>query len=105
MEIIKYPNPDEWNKLIKRPALDVSSLFGTVQKVLDEASKLHDEGKESTFDYNKYYLADSRQHEIMDEILSKKEYKFIKKESYYYNGYIMQTMLGPSPTTVDPNKK
>lgn len=75
------------------------------QKVLDEASKLHDEGKESTFDYNKYYLADSRQHEIMDEILSKKEYKFIKKESYYYNGYIMQTMLGPSPTTVDPNKK
>ena len=32
MEIIKYPNPDKWNKLIKRPALDVSSLFGTVQK-------------------------------------------------------------------------
>lgn len=43
MEIIKYPNPDEWNKLIKRPALDVSSLFGTVQKVLDEVRTQGDE--------------------------------------------------------------
>ena len=43
MEIIKFPNPDEWNKLIKRPALDVSSLFGTVQKVLDEVRTQGDE--------------------------------------------------------------
>ena len=43
MEIIKYPNPDEWNKLIKRPALDVSSLFGAVQKVLDEVRTQGDE--------------------------------------------------------------
>ena len=43
MEIIKYPNPDEWNKLIKRPALDVSSLFGTVQKVIDEVRTQGDE--------------------------------------------------------------
>lgn len=43
MEIIKYPNPDKWNKLIKRPALDVSSLFGTVQKVLDEVRTQGDE--------------------------------------------------------------
>lgn len=43
MEIIKYPTSGEWNKLIKRPALDVSSLFGTVQKVLDEVRTQGDE--------------------------------------------------------------
>ena len=43
MEIIKYPTSGEWNKLIKRPALDVSSLFGAVQKVLDEVRTQGDE--------------------------------------------------------------
>lgn len=43
MEIIKYPTSGEWNKLIKRPVLDVSSLFGTVQKVLDEVRTQGDE--------------------------------------------------------------
>ncbi|WP_446779216.1 histidinol dehydrogenase [Macellibacteroides fermentans] len=43
MEIIKYPTSGEWDKLIKRPALDVSSLFGTVQKVLDEVRTQGDE--------------------------------------------------------------
>lgn len=52
MEIIKYPNPDEWNKLIKRPALDVSSLFGTVQKVLDE---VHTQGDEAVKKYGEQF--------------------------------------------------
>ena len=52
MEIIKYPNPDEWNKLIKRPALDVSSLFGTVQKVLDE---VHNQGDEAVKKYGEQF--------------------------------------------------
>lgn len=52
MEIIKYPNPDEWNKLIKRPALDVSSLFGTVQKVLDE---VRTEGDEAVKKYGEQF--------------------------------------------------
>ncbi|OCW95923.1 histidinol dehydrogenase [Macellibacteroides sp. HH-ZS] len=43
MEIIKYPTSGEWNKLIKRPALDVSSLFSTVQTVLDEVRTNGDE--------------------------------------------------------------
>ncbi len=35
MEVIKYPAKEEWGNLIKRPALDVTTLFGTVQTVLD----------------------------------------------------------------------
>ena len=36
MEIIKYPRREEWSSLIKRPALDVTTLFDTVRTVLDE---------------------------------------------------------------------
>ena len=36
MEIIKYPGREEWSSLIKRPALDVTTLFDTVRTVLDE---------------------------------------------------------------------
>ena len=35
MEIIKYPSRDTWGALTKRPTLDVTALFGTVQTVLD----------------------------------------------------------------------
>ena len=35
MEIIKYPSRDTWEALTKRPTLDVTALFGTVQTVLD----------------------------------------------------------------------
>lgn len=52
MEIIKYPTSGEWNKLIKRPALDVSSLFGTVQKVLDE---VRTEGDEAVKKYGEQF--------------------------------------------------
>ena len=36
MEIIKYPDRSEWGNYVKRPVLDVTTLFGAVQKVLDE---------------------------------------------------------------------
>lgn len=36
MEIIKYPSKEEWVSLVKRPALDVTTLFDTVRTVLDE---------------------------------------------------------------------
>lgn len=36
MEIIKYPGREEWAKLTKRPALDVTTLFDTVRSVLEE---------------------------------------------------------------------
>ncbi|MEG2067758.1 MAG: histidinol dehydrogenase [Tannerellaceae bacterium] len=36
MEVIKYPSRQEWPALLKRPALDVSTLFDTVRTVLSE---------------------------------------------------------------------
>ena len=36
MEIIKYPSKEDWSSLVKRPALDVTTLFDTVRTVLDE---------------------------------------------------------------------
>ena len=38
MEIIKYPSKEEWVSLVKRPALDVTTLFDTVRTVLDEGA-------------------------------------------------------------------
>ena len=43
MEVIKYPAPEAWGDLLKRPALDVSSLFSTVQTVLDAVRTQGDE--------------------------------------------------------------
>ena len=43
MEVIKYPAPEAWGDLLKRPALDVSSLFSTVQTVLDAVRTEGDE--------------------------------------------------------------
>lgn len=36
MEVIKYPSREDWASLVKRPALDVTTLFDTVRTVLDE---------------------------------------------------------------------
>ena len=36
MKVIKYPSESEWQSLLARPAMDTTSLFGTVQQVLDD---------------------------------------------------------------------
>lgn len=36
MEVIKYPSRKDWASLVKRPALDVTTLFDTVSTVLNE---------------------------------------------------------------------
>lgn len=36
MEIIKYPVCETWEKLMQRPAIDVTTLFDTVRTILDE---------------------------------------------------------------------
>lgn len=36
MEVIKYPSKADWPSLVKRPALDVTTLFNTVRTVLNE---------------------------------------------------------------------
>ena len=42
MKIIKYPGREEWSSLIKRPALDVTTLFDTVRTVLDKVREQGD---------------------------------------------------------------
>ncbi|MCL3852363.1 histidinol dehydrogenase [Parabacteroides sp. GYB001] len=36
MEVIKYPSKEDWFSLVKRPSLDVTTLFDTVRTVLNE---------------------------------------------------------------------
>jgi len=42
MQVIRYPSRESWKELLKRPQLDSSSLFGTVQQVLDEVREKGD---------------------------------------------------------------
>jgi len=42
MQVIKYPTREEWASLITRPTFDSTSLFDTVQKVLDDIRKRGD---------------------------------------------------------------
>lgn len=44
MKRINYPKRSEWAELLKRPALDTTSLFGTVQKVIDQVRQQGDRG-------------------------------------------------------------
>lgn len=43
MEILRYPDKSQWPSLVKRPALDVTTLFGTVREVLDAVRTEGDE--------------------------------------------------------------
>lgn len=43
MQLYKYPNKSEWNRILSRPVFDNSSLFGTVQTILTDISKRGDE--------------------------------------------------------------
>lgn len=52
MEIIKYPGRDSWKGLLKRPAMDVSTLFGTVREVMDS---VRTRGDEAVKDYEKRF--------------------------------------------------
>ncbi len=36
MELIRYPEKQTWNDLLKRPAIDTTSLEATVQSVLSD---------------------------------------------------------------------
>lgn len=39
MEITRYPSREEWQRLLSRPAMDVTALFGTVRTVLEEVRR------------------------------------------------------------------
>lgn len=39
MQLIKYPNPVQWDNILQRPAMEVGQLDQTVQAVLDEVKR------------------------------------------------------------------
>jgi histidinol dehydrogenase len=39
MQVIKHPSREDWASLIARPVFDSTTLFDTVQKVLDDVRK------------------------------------------------------------------
>lgn len=52
MQVIKYPPRGEWEALLKRPALDTTTLFDTVRNVLDDV-RLN--GDKAVVKYEKLY--------------------------------------------------
>lgn len=44
MRIVKYPKPEMWAELLKRPAFDVAKLFATVNEVIDRVKLEGDNG-------------------------------------------------------------
>jgi len=54
MQVIKYPARENWSSLLKRPTFDNTSLFDTVQKVLDDVRKRGDKAvEEYTLQFDK----------------------------------------------------
>jgi histidinol dehydrogenase len=54
MQVIKYPSREDWAALLTRPAFDSTSLFETVQKILDDVRKRGDKAvKEYTLLFDK----------------------------------------------------
>ncbi len=42
MQLIKYPPREQWNDLIRRPSLDVASLYDEVKRIIDEVREQGD---------------------------------------------------------------
>lgn len=58
MQIFRYPTREEWPSILARPVFDSTSLFGTVQKVLDDVRMRGDEAvREYTLTFDKVDLA------------------------------------------------
>ncbi len=54
MQLIKYPSREEWSTILKRPVFDTTTLFGTVQEILDDVRKRGDKAlKEITLQFDK----------------------------------------------------
>jgi histidinol dehydrogenase len=52
MQVIKYPSHEDWAKLLARPTFDSTSLFDTVQKVLDD---VHTHGDKAVKKYTEQF--------------------------------------------------
>jgi len=57
MQLIKYPLREEWQQILKRPVFDTTTLFATVQEILDDVRKRGDKAlKEITEHFDKVKL-------------------------------------------------
>lgn len=57
MQVIKYPPREKWASLLTRPTYDSTSLFDTIQKVLDDVRNRGDKAvKEYTLQFDKVSL-------------------------------------------------
>ena len=74
MQIINYPSREEWNEWVKRPVLDVTTLFGTVRQVMDDVRA---GGDQAVIDYevkfDKVDPATFRSLEVTEEELDEAE--------------------------------
>ncbi len=52
MEVVKYPEKEDWARLLERPDLDYSALYGTVEQVLKEIKA---EGDEAVIRYSEKF--------------------------------------------------
>lgn len=54
MQVISYPSREEWPSLLARPTFDSTTLFGTVQKILDDVRTRGDKAiREYTLQFDK----------------------------------------------------
>ncbi|GAB1414739.1 histidinol dehydrogenase [Paludibacter sp.] len=52
MQVIKYPEKNQWKQLLSRPVMDSSSLFDTVRKVIDD---IKENGDKAIRSYTKQF--------------------------------------------------
>ncbi len=48
MKVIKYPSKEDWAEILRRPALNTESLFGTVRSIID---RVRTEGDKAVIEY------------------------------------------------------
>lgn len=59
MEILKYPNSQQWEKIVQRPTLDTKTLFQTVQEIIDNVKKNGDKAlKKYALQFDKTALSE-----------------------------------------------
>ncbi|NDV46418.1 histidinol dehydrogenase [Paludibacter sp. 221] len=72
MQIIKYPSREEWASILARPVFDSTSLFDTVQKILDD---IRHRGDTALKEYTKKF----DRVEINDLLVAEAEYSEAEK--------------------------
>ncbi len=57
MQVIRYPEKEQWSEILKRPVFDNSHLFDIVQKVFDDVRQHGDDAvRKYTAHFDKVHL-------------------------------------------------